>query len=219
MPRDRFQKLVGVAEETLDRLAHYEAILVKWQKAINLVGPRTLSEIWDRHFLDSAQIWAQVPGSARSLADVGSGGGFPGLVLAAMANDAVIGRPEFQVHLIESDQRKAAFLREAAREIGAPNVTVHAQRIEALTKLDVDVVTARACAPLGQLLAWTQPMLGRGALGIFAKGAQAEDEIAGVSGYRIGRHASATDPTACLLLIQCLGLAGHGENHDAATEN
>jgi 16S rRNA (guanine527-N7)-methyltransferase len=222
MQRDRFQKITGVSAATVDRLARYEALLIKWQKAINLVGPKTLTEIWERHFLDSAQFWAQTPATATSLADVGSGGGFPGLVLAAVAADEQIGRPglqpPFHVHLIESDQRKATFLREAAREMGlhgaAVGVTVHAKRIEAMTDLTVDVVTARACAPLSQLLAWTQPMLSRGAVGLFAKGAQAEDEIAGVTGYRIDRIPSATDPAGCLLVVN--RLPEDGISHDAA---
>jgi len=214
MPRKRFGALIGADEITLERLDRYEALLVKWQKAINLVGPKTLSEIWERHFLDSAQFWKQVPTGARSLADVGSGGGFPGLVLAALAADPVIGRPGFQVHLIESDQRKSSFLREATRVMALSGVTIHAQRIESLGGLEVDLVTARACAPLAQLLIWSDPMLARGAIGLFAKGAQAEEEMAGIEGYRIERIASATDPAGCLLKIE--RLMSEGKKHDAA---
>jgi 16S rRNA (guanine527-N7)-methyltransferase len=214
MPRKRFGALIGAAEVTLERLDRYEALLGKWQKAINLIGPKTLPEIWERHFLDSAQFWKQAPPGAQSLADIGSGGGFPGLVLAALAADPAIGRPGFQVHLIESDQRKASFLREAARVMDLSGVTIHAARIESLGALEVDMVTARACAPLAQLLIWSEPMLARGAVGLFAKGAQAEEEMIGIAGYRIERIASATDPTGCLLRIE--SLAREGENHDAA---
>lgn len=214
MPRKRFGALIGASEVTLERLDRYEALLVKWQKAINLVGPKTLSEIWERHFLDSAQFWKHAPAAARSLADIGSGGGFPGLVLAVLAADPVIGRTGFQVHLIESDQRKASFLREAARVMEVSGVTIHATRIESLGALTVDLVTARACAPLAQLLIWSDPMLARGAVGLFAKGAQAEEEMVGIQGYRIERIASATDPAGCLLRIE--RLAHEGENHDAA---
>lgn len=214
MPRKRFGALIGASEVTLERLDRYEALLVKWQRAINLVGPKTLSEIWERHFLDSAQFWKHAPAAARSLADIGSGGGFPGLVLAVLAADPVIGRTGFQVHLIESDQRKASFLREAARVMEVSGVTIHATRIESLGALTVDLVTARACAPLAQLLIWSDPMLARGAVGLFAKGAQAEEEMVGIQGYRIERIASATDPAGCLLRIE--RLAHEGENHDAA---
>jgi 16S rRNA (guanine527-N7)-methyltransferase len=214
MPRKRFAAYSGAAEITLERLDRYEALLTKWQKAINLVGPKTLADIWERHFLDSAQFWKQIPAKALSLADMGSGGGFPGLVLAVLAADPAIGRAGFQVHLIESDQRKASFLREAARVMTLPGVTVHAARIETLGHLNVDLVTARACAPLAQLLIWAEPILARGAIGLFAKGAQAEEEMAGVEGYRIERIASATDSEGCLLRIE--RLAREGESHDAA---
>lgn len=214
MPRKRFGSYIGAAEITLERLDRYEALLAKWQKAINLVGPKTLAEVWDRHFLDSAQFWKHAPASARSLADIGSGGGFPGLVLAVLAADPGIGRPGFQVHLIESDQRKASFLREAARVMALDGVTIHAARIESLAMLEVDLVTARACAPLAQLLIWSDPMLARGAVGLFAKGAQAEEEMVGLQGYHIERIASATDPAGCLLRVE--RLTREGEHHDAA---
>ena len=224
MPRSGFQAMIGASDVTLDRMTRYEALLIKWQKAINLVGPKTLDDIWTRHFLDSAQFWRHVPIGARVLVDVGSGGGFPGLVLAALAADPVIGRVGMEIHLVESDQRKATFLREAARMMELSNVTIHAQRIERLTALVADVVTARACAPLGQLLEWTAPMLMKGALGLFAKGAHADDEIAAVSGHQIDRIISASDPSGCLLLVRWLtpprklpeaGEMPEGRNHDA----
>ena len=107
----------------MGRFEAYAALIVKWQKAINLVGPKTLADIWRRHFLDSAQLWSLIPPGARILVDLGSGAGLPGLVLA------LLGFPE--VHLVESDRRKAVFLRESARELGL-KVTVHAARAEAV---------------------------------------------------------------------------------------
>jgi 16S rRNA (guanine527-N7)-methyltransferase len=219
MPRNQFQALIGASDVTLDRLTRYEALLIKWQKAINLIGPKTVDDIWVRHFLDSAQFWAHIPTGATTLLDLGSGAGFPGLVLAVLAADPAIGRPGFKTHLVESDQRKATFLREAARMMALPDVTIHAQRIETLAPVAADVVTARACAPLAQLLDWSAPMLKNGALGLFAKGAQAEDEIAGVAGHQIDRMVSASDPSGRLLLVRRLPSPlenPEGRNHDAA---
>ncbi len=214
MPRKRFGEVTGVSEITLDRLDRYESLLLKWQKAINLVGPKTLHDLWVRHFLDSAQFWRHAPSTAKSLVDIGSGGGFPGLVLAALAADPAIGSPGFHCHLVESDQRKASFLREAARVMALSGVTVHAARIESLNGLDVDLVTARACAPLPQLLVWADPFLACGAVGLFAKGSQAAAEMVGIKGYRIERIDSATDPDGCLLRIE--RLAHERQGHDAA---
>jgi 16S rRNA (guanine527-N7)-methyltransferase len=117
---------LGVSRETLDRLQVYLDLLARWQSRINLVGPATLADPWRRHILDCAQLWRFWPTGAQTLADLGSGAGLPGLVLAVM------GAPT--VHLIESDQRKAAFLREASRACGVA-VTVHAQRSEAIPPL------------------------------------------------------------------------------------
>lgn len=141
---------VPVSHETRARLEQYLALLNKWQKTINLVSPGTLPEAWERHFVDSAQIAPLLPAGAFALYDLGSGAGFPGLVLAIM-------RPDIRVHLVESDERKAAFLQTVSRETGA-GVTVHNCRIEALPPGTApDVVTARALAALPQLLAWALP--------------------------------------------------------------
>lgn len=158
----------GVSRETLDRLATYLALLERWQPRINLVSRTTLAEAGTRHILDSAQLHPLLPEDARVLVDLGSGAGFPGLVLA------VLGVPD--VHLIESDQRKCAFLREAARVTGTP-VTVHNRRIEAVPPFAADVVTSRALAPLDELLTLSAPFLGAAGTGLFLKGRQAEDEL------------------------------------------
>ena len=155
--------LAGVSRETRDRLAIYEAELRRWQKVKNLVGPSTLGEIWDRHFADSLQLADLAEGEV--WADLGSGAGFPGLVIA-------IARPNTQVHLVESDSRKCAFLRHVARATGAP-AKVWEGRIEAvLPKLDPapQVVTARALAGLDELLGLAAPLLSNGATGLFPKG-------------------------------------------------
>ncbi len=155
---------VDVSRETRDRLEALVNTLVRWQKAINLVGRTTMDSIWARHVLDSAQLVILIPKEAKSLTDLGSGGGFPGLVLAAM-------RPDLDVTLIESDARKAAFLGEAARRMDLekqPKIVVG--RIESVAPAKADVVTARALAPLGQLLEWAQPHRTDNAICLFHKG-------------------------------------------------
>src|SRR5579872_1231645 len=136
---------VDVSRETRDQLEALVHTLGRWQKAINLVGKSTVEDIWIRHILDSAQLVPLIPRQARQLADLGSGGGFPGLVLAAL-------RPELQVILIESDARKGAFLGEAGRRMGLKNQPkIVISRIEAAPPAAADVITARALAPLSQL--------------------------------------------------------------------
>lgn len=157
--------LLGVSRETLDRFQIYLEQLATWQRAINLVGASTLVDPWRRHILDSAQLARLVPDHARVLVDLGSGAGLPGLILAIMG--------VAEVHLIESDRRKAAFLRHVAGRLDLP-VTVRAIRIEDVRNLRADVVTARALAPLPRLLDWAEPFLHPGSRCVFPKG----------SGYR-----------------------------------
>lgn len=142
----------------------YERLLRKWQVKINLVGPSTLDQIWWRHFADSAQLLAYTP-DARTWADLGSGGGFPGLVLALLLKPA--GNAE--VTLVESDSRKAAFLREVSRETSAPTVVLN-QRMEALDIERPDIVTSRALAPVARLSGAIRPWLDRGTTGLFLAG-------------------------------------------------
>ena len=160
------------------RLETYAALLVKWQKAINLVGRETLPDLWRRHMLDSAQLGEHVSktrpdGSPLVLLDMGSGAGFPGLVLAIMASDA--GRL-WQVHLVESDARKCAFLSTVARETKT-EVKIHRARIENLTAFAADIVTARALASLESLLDYAEPFLMPSSHCLFLKGATAADEL------------------------------------------
>ena len=162
-----------VSRETLDKLELYEQMLSRWQRVKNLVGPSTLAALWTRHFADSIQLLEILP-SARHWVDLGSGAGFPGMVIA-IALSATEGS---HVSLIESDHRKCAFLREVARETGAP-VTVINERIEIAAKKlgSVDVVTARALAALPLLLQYATPMLREGAIGLFLKGQDVASEL------------------------------------------
>lgn len=182
-------------------LSIYEELLRRWQPKINLVAPNTLAEAWLRHFADSAQVLAALPEALR-WADIGSGAGFPGLVTALLLK----GRPGAIVHLIESDQRKAAFLRAVSRETGAP-ASIHVDRIEkALPPLagEIDAVSARALAPLDRLLAMVNQPLRKGGIAVFMKGAEWRDELTGAS--RLGNFSfetiqSRTDPRARLIVV------------------
>jgi 16S rRNA (guanine527-N7)-methyltransferase len=180
--RDQAKALFpAVSRETWDRLEAQTELLFKWQRTINLVASKSLDEIWVRHIADGLQIAEIAPESATVFVDLGSGGGFPGLVIAA----ALAKRPGFHMHLIESDQRKSAFLREAARAMSIP-ATVHNERIEvALADWShgAHVVTARALAPLKKLLELAQPLLKAGTVGIFPKGQDVESELTDATKY------------------------------------
>jgi len=163
-----FAELCPVSRETLARLEAYADLLTRWSARINLVGRDTLGDLWRRHMLDSAQLRPLVPDNAHSLIDLGSGAGFPGLVLA------ILGVPG--VELVEADARKAAFLREAGR-ITEANVVIQPCRIAAVPPHIADVVTARALAPLDRLLDMARPFIGRSTICLFPKGERAEEEL------------------------------------------
>ena len=173
--RERALALTPVSRETVERLDRFVALLLAWQRTTNLIAPSTVSHLWMRHVTDSLQLLDLAP-EARVWVDLGAGGGFPGLVIAC----ALAGRPGAHVHLIESNNKKAAFLREVQRVTEAP-VSVHAARIEDFVMSfegPADVVTARAVAPLKSLLDQCFPLLGKsGAMGLFPKGQNAELEL------------------------------------------
>jgi 16S rRNA (guanine527-N7)-methyltransferase len=191
-----FAAATGVSRETRERLEAYAALLVAWSARINLVGRATLEDLWRRHFLDSAQVLPLVPADTQSLADLGSGAGFPGLVLA------ILGVPG--VELIEADSRKAAFLREAARVTGT-DVAIRGCRIDAVPPHPVDVVTARGCAPLERLLPLAERLIGSTTTCLFLKGARAEEELTAVGKawtMTVSRYPSRADPDGSVLLLQ-----------------
>lgn len=162
-----------VSRETGEKLDLYVEQLRRWQSVKNLVGPATLGEVWTRHIADALQLRALAPEATRWL-DLGSGAGIPGLILAIAGRE----RPGFQVDLIESNARKCAFLLETARLTGAP-ARIHTARIEDAIDAHrgVEVVCARALAPLDQLLAWTEPLLKTGTIGLFPKGRDVQSEL------------------------------------------
>jgi len=193
-----FAKLTSVSRETLSRLEAYVALLTSWSRRINLVSRSTIGDVWRRHILDSAQLFPLIPKRARSLVDLGSGAGLPGLVLAIM------GIPE--VHLIESDTRKAVFLREAAR-ITNTTVTIHATRIDRVTPFVADVITARALASLSELVALSAHFRGQHTISLFLKGRSAPEELtntAKMCHIRIDCQPSLTDPSGSILRLEAI---------------
>jgi 16S rRNA (guanine527-N7)-methyltransferase len=167
---------------------------------LNLVSAATLPHLWTRHFADSAQLRAVAPNALR-WADLGSGGGFPGMVLAILLTETV----GAQVHLIERDKRKAAFLQTVSRETGAPAI-VHAAPVEKVipTLRRIEVVTSRAVAPLAQLIDWSLPPLQVGATGLFLKGRSVQQEIDAVSNPRLDLSTlpSRTDPSGRIVSVR-----------------
>lgn len=174
-------------------------LLRRWQPRINLVGASTLADPWRRHVLDSAQLAPLVPATARRLVDLGSGAGFPGLVLAAL-------RPDLEVTLAESDQRKAAFLREAARAMGLSPL-VHAARLETLPAGTFDVVTARALMKLDKLALLLPRLAPSGGRGLFPKGRTAKKElteIRKIETLRATLQPSRSDPEGTIVQLDIL---------------
>ena len=171
---EAFRVATGVSRETMSRLELFANALIKWNRSVNLVSETSLADVWRRHFLDSAQLLALAPPTSQTWIDLGAGAGFPGLVLAIM------GAPD--VHLIESNQRKCEFLRATARQT-ATNVTIHCQRIEDMTKLHADVITARAIGPLAKLIDLSRAFATQGTLGLFIKGSKFGTELTALAKY------------------------------------
>ena len=186
---------IPVSHETFMRLQAYAELLKIWQPKINLVSQTTISDLWQRHILDSVQLAKYLPTESRIM-DLGSGGGFPGAILAI-----ITGLP---VTLVESDQRKSAFLLEVSRVTETP-FRVLTQRIETLDhKLDATIITARAFASLAKILGLAKPWLSRGATGIFLKGKDASQEITAaemVWNFRHHAYPSVSDPAASILVV------------------
>ncbi|SFR35297.1 16S rRNA (guanine(527)-N(7))-methyltransferase RsmG [Litoreibacter janthinus] len=198
--KDQFASLYDVSRETIDRLQVYEDLLKKWTIRINLVAKSTLGDVWSRHFSDSAQVFEAIPKDARILCDFGSGGGFPGLVIAAMASEKL---PELHISLIESDARKASFLMTAAREMGL-RATIHVDRVESVANQKADVVTARALAPLNSLFLMAEQHLKEGGTALFLKGEKHQEELDTASAmwdFKVEKQPSATNDASALLVI------------------
>ncbi len=197
-------KLTPVSRETLRRLETFVDLLLQWQKTTNLISPATIPNIWTRHVADSLQLLDLVP-EAKTWVDFGSGGGFPGVPAACVLAD----RPGAKIHLVESNGKKAAFLREAIRATGVPAV-VHPLRIEDCGDSfgdKIDVASARALAPLKILCDQAFPLIARGAVGLFPKGQDVAAELTDAAKYwRVGARTvpSRTSPEGCIVVIDRL---------------
>lgn len=167
-----FEAEFGVSRETSTKLARYAELLAEWQRLMNLVGPSTLPDIWERHFRDSAQLAELTPtlGHKPVWLDIGAGGGFPGLVLATLGAG--------EIHLVESVAKKCRFLRAVADELKLDDAIIHNDRVEALPRFRADVITARACANLAQLFDWGLRFAASSTVWLLPKGAAVEEELA-----------------------------------------
>lgn len=187
---------MNVSRETINRLKNYQHLLEVWQKKINLVSPSSLAKAWDRHFLDSFQLLDYLPPQSTSLIDLGSGAGFPGLVLALLRPDTL------SVTLVESDFKKCVFLENVSRETKTPVSVLHS-RIETLA-IKADVITARGLAPLSQLLTFAFPLMQGNSVGLFLKGEGVEKEISEAQKiwkFDLEIYQSLTDSTGRILKI------------------
>jgi 16S rRNA (guanine527-N7)-methyltransferase len=176
----RALQLTPVSREIAERLDHFVTLLLEWQQRMNLIAASTIPNIWTRHISDSLQLLQLAP-KAKIWIDLGSGAGFPGLAIACALADV----PQAEIHLVESNGKKANFLREVVRLIGAP-ATVHGVRIEDFAKNfqpRPDVITARALAPLNETLALAHPLSKTGAQGLFLKGQDVASELTQASKY------------------------------------
>jgi 16S rRNA (guanine527-N7)-methyltransferase len=197
---DDFAAKAGVSRETLARLEAYADMLADWNARHNLVAKSTLPDLWQRHFWDSAQLAPLIPPGARTLADLGSGAGFPGLVLAALL-------PDMAVTLHEATTKKCAFLRAAAERMGVP-ITVANARMEDLPCRPFDVITARACAPLPRLLEYAHSFVGPNSVCLFLKGQNVGSELTEATkcwNMKLSQVASQTDPSGAIVIVRELG--------------
>ena len=200
--RARALTLVPVSRETAARLDRYAALLLDWYSRFNLIAASTVSRVWTRHIADSLQLVGLVP-SARKWADLGSGAGLPGVPIACALAD----QPGAEIHLIESNNKKCAFLREAVRVTGAPAI-VHPDRVADFSKRyrgELEVITARALAPLPELLSIAYPLLKRGSQGLFPKGQDVEAELTQAAkcwSIQASLVPSRTDPKSRVVVIR-----------------
>ncbi|KMK65413.1 16S rRNA (guanine(527)-N(7))-methyltransferase RsmG [Puniceibacterium sp. IMCC21224] len=199
----RHEVLQDVSRETMEQLDVYAEVLKKWNRRINLVSPASMEHLWTRHIADSVQIYDLAPSDFTHWADLGSGGGFPGLVVAILAQSR---NPTAKITLVESDARKAAFLRAVLRETGALAAVVN-DRIERLPPLNASVISARALSDLSDLLAFADLHMAQGGAALFPKGERWKKELAPARdrwSFSLESHTSKTDPFAVILQIGAL---------------
>ncbi len=198
----KFAAEYGVSRETMARLETFDALLLDWSSRHNLISRSTIEDRWERHYRDSGQLYELMPPTARSLADLGSGAGFPGLVLAAMGFEAGL-----RATLVESVGKKAAFLAACVGEMRLTNTQVLPQRIESITVSPPDIITARALAQLDKLLGYAHEIASERTLLILPKGQDVEDELTEAAKYwhmEVEKRASRTNPGSTILVIRQL---------------
>ena len=191
---------LNVSRETFERLQALAELVLKWTQRINLISAASAPDIWTRHIVDSAQLFGLEP-EFQHWADLGSGAGFPGIVIATLAAEHL---PQAKITLVESDQRKATFLRSANRELGL-SALILTDRIEALAPLGADMLSARALGPLDALLGHAARHLTSDGIALFPKGRTVDAEIATARtnwGFELDRCPSITDPEAAILRIK-----------------
>lgn len=200
MSKSDILRQLDVSRETSDRLEIYAELLQKWNPKINLVSKSSIDDLWGRHIMDSAQVFDLAPNNKTHWADLGAGGGFPGLVVAILAAEKA---STLKTTLVESDVRKSTFLQTVVRETGL-NTTVCIDRIERLPPLNADIVSARALAPLKTLLSYAERHLAQDGTAIFPKGANHQNELTeSLEHWRfsVHKHPSVTDPDSVILSI------------------
>ncbi len=198
--RDKFASYCDVSRETMERFDVYAELLLKWTPTINLISKSTVNEIWSRHFLDSAQVITHSKQSAGHWVDIGTGGGFPGMVVAILAAEKL---PGFRFTFVESDQRKVAFLQSVSRNVGL-SINIVAQRIEETDSLAADVLSARALAPLTTLLGYTERHINPDGQALLMKGASFRREVDEALEFWIfqsDEYPSITDGAAVILSL------------------
>jgi 16S rRNA (guanine527-N7)-methyltransferase len=210
---------LGVPRETCERLETHRALLARWAPRINLIGPRELEAYWRRHALDCGQLVGHAPDALRWI-DIGSGAGFPGIVIGCI----LAGRAGAQVDLVETNPKKAAFLREAVRETGAAARVLNASIDEvAGASADYHIVTARAFAPLPRIISSAKPILDRGAIGLFLKGAEYRAELAAAADegwtLRVEALPSMSDPEGRILRIEGAERVGKNDRFKSGAED
>ncbi len=193
--------IIDVSRETLDQLRDFQTLILKWTQRINLISRNTTDEIWQRHIVDSAQLFPLAGEDWRQWIDLGSGGGFPGLVIAILASEK---NPNGKIHLVESDVRKCVFLEMVTRELGLP-VAIHNDRIEKIDTFSADVVSARALASVSDLLEMARPFSGAETRLLLLKGSHLDSELTQADGrwhIDADKIPSLTDPSARILSVR-----------------
>ena len=187
----------NVSRETLSQLITYRDLLIKWQKKLNLISPKTIDNIWERHILDCAQLYSFLPNSPCCILDVGSGSGLPGIIVSILTTQ--------NVHLVESDQRKCAFLRTVTSRLNL-NATIHEKRMEQMQTLIPDIIIARAFAPIPRLLKLTEKQHHPKLRFLLLKGRDVDSELINIDSWKTlrvtKRHASITSEDGCVLELQ-----------------